>query len=155
VTLAVTSGKGGVGKTSVVVNLAVALARLHNRVAILDADFGLGNVDVLLGLTPAAHLGHVLAGERRMHEILVEGPHGVQILPASSGLCELAALTARDRAQAIPPVDCEDRDQALARDRPLHVGRIGRGLAARGAEVDREERGRGVQQLVPARVALR
>jgi len=95
VTLAVTSGKGGVGKTSVVVNLAVALARLHNRVAILDADFGLGNVDVLLGLTPAAHLGHVLAGERRMHEILVEGPHGVQILPASSGLRELAALTAR------------------------------------------------------------
>jgi flagellar biosynthesis protein FlhG len=95
VTLAVTSGKGGVGKTSVVVNLAVALARQHNRVAIVDADFGLGNVDVLLGLTPAAHLGHVLAGERQMHEIVVEGPHGVQILPASSGLRELTALTAR------------------------------------------------------------
>ena len=66
--MAVTSGKGGVGKTNVVVNLAVALARLRNRVAILDADFGLGNVDVLLGLTPPHHLGppaHRRQGHRR------------------------------------------------------------------------------------------
>jgi flagellar biosynthesis protein FlhG len=93
VTIAVTSGKGGVGKTSVVVNLAVALARLRNRVAILDADFGLGNVDVLLGLAPTAHLGHLLAGEKSIHDIMVPGPLGVQIIPASSGLRELTALT--------------------------------------------------------------
>jgi flagellar biosynthesis protein FlhG len=94
VSLAVTSGKGGVGKTNVVVNLGVALARLHNRVVILDADFGLGNVDVMLGLTPANHLGHVLAGDKEIEDILVEGPHGVRIVPASSGLRELTALSA-------------------------------------------------------------
>lgn len=93
VTIAVTSGKGGVGKTSVVVNLAVALARLHRKVAILDADFGLGNVDVLLGLAPAFHLGHLLAGEKQIADILVPGPLGIQIIPASSGLRDLTALT--------------------------------------------------------------
>ncbi len=92
VTIAVTSGKGGVGKTNVAINLAVALARLRNRVAILDADFGLGNVDVLLGLAPPSHLGHMLAGEKEIEDIIVEGPLGVQIIPASSGLRELASL---------------------------------------------------------------
>lgn len=95
VTLAVTSGKGGVGKTNVVVNLAVALARMHNRVTILDADFGLGNVDVLLGLTPPHHVGHVLSGDRSLEEIVVEGPHGLRLIPASSGLRELTSLSAR------------------------------------------------------------
>lgn len=93
VTIAVTSGKGGVGKTNVVVNLAVSLARLRQRVAIVDADFGLGNVDVLLGLAPASHLGHVLTGEKTMAEIAVTGPHGVQVIPASSGVRALTALT--------------------------------------------------------------
>jgi flagellar biosynthesis protein FlhG len=92
VSLAVASGKGGVGKTNVVINLAVALARLRHRVAILDADFGLGNVDVLLGLAPDAHLGHVLAGERTLAEILIEGPRGVMVIPASSGVRQLTAL---------------------------------------------------------------
>jgi MinD-like ATPase involved in chromosome partitioning or flagellar assembly len=93
VTVAVTSGKGGVGKTNVVVNLAVALARLHNRVAILDADFGLGNVDVLLGLTPAHHLGHCSPAQKAIEDIVVEGPLGIRMVPASSGLRELTALT--------------------------------------------------------------
>ncbi len=92
-TIAVTSGKGGVGKTSVVVNLAVALAGMRQRVLVLDADFGLGNVDVSLGLTPTAHLGDVLSGHRSVQDALVEGPMGVTILPAGSGLCDLTDLT--------------------------------------------------------------
>ena len=94
ITIAVTSGKGGVGKTNVVINLAIALARLRHRVAILDADFGLGNVDVLLGLAPSAHLGHVLAGEKSLSEVMVPGPLGVQVIPASSGVRALTALNA-------------------------------------------------------------
>jgi flagellar biosynthesis protein FlhG len=93
VTLAVSSGKGGVGKTNVVVNLAVALARSRNRVAVLDADFGLGNVDVLLGLAPPHHLGHLLAGAREIRDVMVDGPAGIRIIPASSGLRELTALS--------------------------------------------------------------
>jgi flagellar biosynthesis protein FlhG len=94
VTLAITSGKGGVGKTNVVVNLAVSLARLRHRVVVLDADFGLGNVDVLLGLAPSAHLGHVLSGEKTMRAVIVEGPEGIHLIPASSGLRELTLLNA-------------------------------------------------------------
>ncbi len=97
VTIAVTSGKGGVGKTNVVINLAVSLARLRHRVAILDADFGLGNVDVLLGLAPERHIGHFLAGEASLQDIIIDGPGGVQIVPASSGLQSLTALTAGQR----------------------------------------------------------
>jgi flagellar biosynthesis protein FlhG len=92
--LAVTSGKGGVGKTNVVINLAVSLARLGHRVGILDADFGLGNIDVMLGLTPTLHLGHFLSGERPLEDIIIEGPLGVQIIPAGTGIRALTALTA-------------------------------------------------------------
>jgi flagellar biosynthesis protein FlhG len=92
-TITVTSGKGGVGKTSVVVNLAVALAGLDRRVGVLDADLSLGNVDVMLGLTPRKHLGHLLAGEATIDDIVLVEPSGVQIIPASSGLRELTALT--------------------------------------------------------------
>ena len=91
--LAVTSGKGGVGKTNVVINLAVSLARLGHRVGILDADFGLGNIDVMLGLTPTLHLGHLLSGERTVDEITVEGPLGVKIIPAGTGIRALTNLT--------------------------------------------------------------
>jgi flagellar biosynthesis protein FlhG len=97
--LAVTSGKGGVGKTNVVINLAVSLARLGHRVGILDADFGLGNVDVMLGLTPTLHLGHVLSGERPLEDIIVDGPLGVQIIPAGTGIRALTALTSSQWAR--------------------------------------------------------
>ena len=96
--IAIASGKGGVGKTSVAVNLAVALARPGHRVGLVDADFGLGNVDVFLGLTPARHIGQLLAGEATLDQVLIEGPAGVQILPASSGLRQLTALSPAQRA---------------------------------------------------------
>jgi flagellar biosynthesis protein FlhG len=90
--LAVTSGKGGVGKTSVSVNLAIALAAQDLRVVVLDADLGLANVEVLLGLNSLYNLQHVIHGERTMREILVGGPGGIKVVPGSSGIAKLADL---------------------------------------------------------------
>lgn len=90
--IAVTSGKGGVGKTSLTINLSVTLARLGYRVGVLDADFALGNIDVMLGLVPQQHLGSVLNGERSIADITLEGPSGVRIIPAGSGVQSLTAI---------------------------------------------------------------
>ena len=95
--LAVTSGKGGVGKTNVTVNVALSLARLGYRVGLIDADFGLGNVDVMLGLTPENHLGHLLAGEKTLAEIVIRGPLGVEVIPASSGLQSITSMSSAQR----------------------------------------------------------
>jgi flagellar biosynthesis protein FlhG len=103
--LAVTSGKGGVGKTNVAINVAVALARLGHRVGVLDADFGLGNIDVLLGLSPDGHVGQVVAGEKRLADVMVDGPSGVRIIPASSGLQSLTALNAIQRRRLLEALD--------------------------------------------------
>ncbi len=91
--MSVSSGKGGVGKSNIVVNLALALDRLGRRVMVMDADLGLANVDLLLGLTPKYNVGHVLAGAKRFSEVLVAGPGNLRILPASSGVQELTKLT--------------------------------------------------------------
>ncbi|MBI5826576.1 MAG: MinD/ParA family protein [Deltaproteobacteria bacterium] len=95
--IAVSSGKGGVGKTNSVANLAVAFARMGKRVLLLDADLGLGNLDILLGLTPKYNLGHLLRGERTLEEVVVRGPFGIMILPASSGVQELTNLSPEER----------------------------------------------------------
>ena len=90
--IAITSGKGGVGKTNVVAGLAIALAEQGQRVVVMDADFGLANLDILLGLSPKYTLEHVLRGEKVIEEILLEGPKGIRIIPASSGIQELTRL---------------------------------------------------------------
>ncbi|HEX7599096.1 MAG TPA: MinD/ParA family protein, partial [Polyangia bacterium] len=90
--VAITSGKGGVGKTNVVAGLALALAQQGQRVVVMDADFGLANLDILLGLSPKYTLEHVLRGEKVIEEILLEGPLGIRIIPASSGIQELTRL---------------------------------------------------------------
>lgn len=91
--ISVTSGKGGVGKTNVVVNLGITFARAGKRVLILDADLGLGNLDVLLGLVPSFTLEHVLRGEKRLQDIILSGPRGIKILPAGSGGLDMTRLT--------------------------------------------------------------
>jgi flagellar biosynthesis protein FlhG len=94
--IAVTGGKGGVGKTSVAVHLAAALAAARRRVLLLDGDLGLANVDVFLGLTPRHTMAHVLSGERTLDEIVIEARQGFRVVPAASGVAQLANLTAAE-----------------------------------------------------------
>ncbi len=98
---AVSSGKGGVGKTNVSVNLGVCLNELGHHVALMDADMGLANVDVLLGLQPKYNLSHLLSGERSLEEIIVEGPGGLKVVPGSSGLQRMSELTVGEQAGVI------------------------------------------------------
>ncbi len=100
-TLAVASGKGGVGKTNLSVNLAVSLAEFGQQVLLLDADLGLGNVDVLLGLKPEKNLSHVLSGECGLDDIVVTGPKGIRVVPASSGTQHLSQLSSAELASIV------------------------------------------------------
>ncbi|MFZ5448687.1 MAG: MinD/ParA family protein [Thermodesulfobacteriota bacterium] len=90
--ISVTSGKGGVGKSNIVLNLGLALAQRDLKVLLLDADLGLGNLDILAGLTPKFTIQDVLSQRRELADVIVEGPGGLKILPASSGIPELAML---------------------------------------------------------------
>lgn len=90
--IAITSGKGGVGKSSIAVNLGITLARYGRRVCILDADTGLANVNILLGLRPGKSLEHVLSGECPIEDIIMEGPHGLCVIPGASGISECVNL---------------------------------------------------------------
>jgi flagellar biosynthesis protein FlhG len=96
--ISVSSGKGGVGKTNVVANLAFALTQMGKKVLVWDADLGLANLDILLGLTPRYTIEHLLTRQKRVTEILLRGPGGMTILPASSGVLELVDL---DESQKI------------------------------------------------------
>ena len=99
--IAVTGGKGGVGKTNVAVNLGVALAEMQRRVILMDADLGLANVDVLLGLRAKRNMYDVLQGDAELHDIIVDGPSGLKIVPASSGVQRMAELSAQEHAGLI------------------------------------------------------
>ncbi len=99
--IAVTGGKGGVGKTTVSVNLAASIAAQGRDVMLVDADLGMANVDVLLGLHTKFHLGHVVRGECSLEDAIVTGPHGLQIVPAASGIKRMANLSAAEQAGII------------------------------------------------------
>ena len=100
----VTSGKGGVGKTNLSVNLALCLAQLNKRVALIDADLGLANVDVLLGLTPQKNLFHLFHEGASLREILFPTPYGFSILPASSGVSEMLTLSTGQKLELLEAV---------------------------------------------------
>lgn len=121
--IAVTGGKSGVGKTNVSVNLSVALAALGRRVVLLDADFGLANVDVLLGLEPKRTLSEVMAGECDLRDVLLTGPGGIKIVPASSGNQDLVSMTPQQHAGLIQAFsDLGDNLDVLVIDTAAGIG---------------------------------
>jgi flagellar biosynthesis protein FlhG len=104
-TIAVAGGKGGVGKSTVAVNLGVALAADGRDVVLLDADMGLANVDVMLGLTPSRHIGHLLDGDCTLDELMLPAPRGLRVVPAGSGTRRLAQLGNGEHAAIIRAFD--------------------------------------------------
>jgi len=90
--IAVTSGKGGVGKTNLAGNMAVALSRAGNRVVIIDADVGLANIDIIFNLRPEYNIRHVISSEKTLKQVMVESEHGIKILPGGSGFADLTQL---------------------------------------------------------------
>jgi len=103
--VSVSSGKGGVGKTAVVANIGVSLAKRGSKVLILDADLGLANIDVVFGLTPPYNLNHFFSGEKDLGSIMVQGPHGLRILPAGSGLQSFIHLDSELKLKLLDGLD--------------------------------------------------
>lgn len=110
----IASGKGGVGKTNVVVNLAIALQRRGKKVLIIDADLGMANVDVILGLYPQSTLYDVLFHGKSFKETIINGPEGIKILPGGSGIMELATLSVEKQEAIVDEfLTLEDIDTIL------------------------------------------
>ncbi|HOP85398.1 MAG TPA: MinD/ParA family protein [Syntrophorhabdaceae bacterium] len=95
--IAITSGKGGVGKSSIVTNLAYILAAKNKKTCIVDADLSLGNIDIFFGMIPKFNIKDLIEGKKSISEIMVEGPNNIKIIPATSGIVELSNLTEEQR----------------------------------------------------------
>ena len=108
--IAVTSGKGGVGKTNLSVNIGIALSQMGRRVVLMDADMGLANVDILLGVYPNFNLSHLLSGEKTLDEIMIDGPSGLRVIPGASGIQKMSELTATEQASVIHAFSESDQD---------------------------------------------
>lgn len=104
-TIAVSGGKGGIGKTNVSVNLALALIRSGRSVMLMDADLGMANVDVMLNLKPQRDLHSVITGDCELTDIIIEGPGGLQVVPAASGIGKMAELTVLEQGNLVRAFD--------------------------------------------------
>ena len=134
--LAVTSGKGGVGKTSTSVNLAIALASHKKRAIVLDADLGLANVEVLMGLNSLYNLQHVIDGEKTIMQILVQGPGGIEVVPGTSGLAKLADLGPTARQNVLNGLrDLQEQSDFVVIDTMAGIGQNAVRFAAAADEV--------------------
>ena len=115
--IAVASGKGGVGKSNFTVNAAIELSRMGNRVMILDADLGLANVDILLGINPKFNLSHVIKEEKDIKDIITETEYGIKVIASGSGVKELVNLSNQQRARFIEKIsEIEDMVDILLID---------------------------------------
>jgi len=103
--ITVTSGKGGVGKTNLSVNMALAFARLGKKVVVMDADLGLANVNVMLNMIPKYNLYHVIKKQKSIHEILVETEYGISIVAGASGFSQIANMSEQERQEFISELD--------------------------------------------------
>ena len=122
--IAVTGSKGGVGKSNLVVNLAVCLGRAGRRVLLVDGDLGLANVDILLGLIPSRTLEHFVRREASLEDLLSEGPSEIRILPAASGLPALARLDDAERLRFLEQLaDLSRFADAVLVDTGAEIGR--------------------------------
>jgi flagellar biosynthesis protein FlhG len=123
-TIAITSGKGGVGKTNLSVNLAATLAAMRRRVVLLDADLGLANADILCNVQPRFNLAHVVAGQRSLADVTTPVPAGFSLIPGASGLAKMADLTEGDRRRIVTELDLlSDSADALIIDTGAGIGR--------------------------------
>jgi flagellar biosynthesis protein FlhG len=121
--VAVTSGKGGVGKTNVSVNLATLAASQGRRVLLIDADLGLANSHIILGVSPRYHLGHLLDGTASLEDVLVPGPHGLRVLSAASGIQEMTRLDDTQKLRLVAELDpLEDRFDLVLIDCGAGIG---------------------------------
>jgi flagellar biosynthesis protein FlhG len=112
-TIAVTSGKGGVGKSNVALNLSILLSAAGNRVALVDADLGLANIDVLVDVDVRGNLSHLIGGSKKLEDIITDLPSGVQLVPGANGLAKLAQLSEFQRAQLLQELSKLEADNDI------------------------------------------